>query len=462
MIKNLFDSCNLIMQSIFGTDGIRGRFNREITYSLAFKVGYALGSTLEKKNPVLIGRDTRISGDILLQAITQGLNESGKKFINLGICPTPAIPFLIKQEELSSGIMISASHNPPEYNGIKIFDHNGQKISKNFESKIQKLIEESNQNISVPRKVISLNKDKDLLNIYIKSLIQTMDGENLSGLKIILDTCYGSATTCAKKIFQTLGADVRVINNSKNGLKINMNCGSTNLEPLKQALRESPADMGFSFDGDADRVIGIDSKGNVLDGDHILFLWGRELMEQKSLTNNLLISTKMANLGFEKAWKKIGGNLYRTDVGDKYVYEAIREKRAVLGGEQSGHILSKINNFSGDGILTALQISKYCKKKNINLNDWLKSSFEPYPQKLTNINLDFNINKLNPETKILIDQTIEFFQEIYSDYCRLYIRPSGTEPVMRVLVEAKNHKKVHSLSSEITNKLFLEINKITS
>ena len=168
----------------------------------------------------------------------------------------------------------------------------------------------------------------------------------------------------------------------------------------------------------------------------------------------------MANLGFEKAWNKIGGLLYRTDVGDKYVYDAIKEKRAVLGGENSGHILSKINNFSGDGILTALHISKFCKKKNIKLNDWIKSSFEPYPQKLTNINLDFNINKLNRETKILIDQSIEFFQKIYSDNCRVYIRPSGTEPVMRVLVEAKNHKKVHSLSSEITHKLFLEIDKI--
>jgi len=448
------------MQSIFGTDGIRGRFNEEITYSLAYKVGYSLGLTLNNKNPILIGRDTRISGDILLQAITQGINESGKKFINLGICPTPAIPFLIKQQNLSSGIMISASHNPPEYNGIKIFDHNGQKITKNFENKIQKLIEELNQNISVPRRVISLDTNKDLIDIYIKSLIQTMDGENLSGLKIILDTCYGSATTCAKKIFQSLGADVKVINNSKNGFKINMNCGSTNLEPLKKALRESPADMGFSFDGDADRVIGIDSKGNVLDGDHILFLWGRELMEQKILTNNLLISTQMANLGFEKAWEKIGGILYSTDVGDKHVHKTIKEKGAVLGGEQSGHILSEINNFSGDGILTALQISKFCKKKNINLNEWLKSSFEPFSQKLTNIKLDFNINQLNPKTKILIDQTIENFQSIYSDNCRVYIRPSGTEPVMRVLVEAKNHKKVYSLSSEITKKLFLEINKI--
>ena len=448
------------MQSIFGTDGIRGRFNKEITYSLAYKVGYALGSNLENNNPIIIGRDTRISGDILLQAITKGINESGRKFINLGICPTPAIPFLIKKEKMSSGVMISASHNPPEYNGIKIFDHNGQKITKEVENKIQKLVEEQNQNQSVPRNEFSLKTNKELMDIYMKSLIHTMGGENLSGLKIILDTCYGSATTCTKNIFQNLGADVRVINNSKNGLKINMNCGSTNLEPIKKALEENPADMGFSFDGDADRVIGLDSKGNVLDGDHILFLWGRELMEQKILTNNLLISTQMANLGFEKAWNKIGGILYRTDVGDKYVHDAIKEKRAVLGGEQSGHILSKINNFSGDGILTALQIAKYCKKKNITLNDWFKSSFDPFPQKLTNINLDFNINKINPKTKILIDQTIEIFQANNSDNFRVYIRPSGTEPLMRVLVEAKNQTKVNSLSSEITNKLSLEINKI--
>ena len=448
------------MHSIFGTDGIRGRFNEEITYSLAYKVGYALGLNLKNNNPILIGRDTRVSGDILLLGITKGINASGKKFLNLGICPTPAIPYLIKKEKLSSGIMISASHNPPEYNGIKIFDHNGRKITQNFENKIQKVVEESIQNISVPENEISLQEDKELISIYMESLIETMGRESLSGMKIILDTCYGSATTCAKKIFKNLGADVKAINNSKNGLKINMNCGSTNLEPLKKALRESPADMGFSFDGDADRVIGVDSEGNVLDGDHILFLWGRELMEQKMLSNNLLISTQMANLGFENDWNKIGGILHRTNVGDKYVHNAIKEKKAVLGGEQSGHILSKINDFSGDGILTALQISKYCKKKNITLNDWLKSSFDPFPQKLTNIKLDFNINKVNLKTKILINQTIENFQGIYSDNCRIYIRPSGTEPLIRVLVEAQNQKKVNFLSSEITNKLFLEINRI--
>ena len=199
------------MQSIFGTDGIRGRFNKEITYILAYKVGYALGSNLENNNPIIIGRDTRISGDILLQAITKGINESGRKFIILGICPTPAIPFLIKKEKMSSGVMISASHNPPEYNGIKIFDHNGQKITKEVENKIQKLVEEQNQNQSVPKKEFSLTTNKELMDIYMKSLIHTMGGENLSGLKIILDTCYGSATTCAKKIFQNLGADVRAV-----------------------------------------------------------------------------------------------------------------------------------------------------------------------------------------------------------------------------------------------------------
>ena len=448
------------MQPIFGTDGIRGRFNEEITFSLAYEVGYALGSNLENNNPILIGRDTRVSGEILLHAIAKGINASGKKFINVGICPTPAIPFLIKHEKFSSGIMISASHNPPEYNGIKIFNQNGQKINKNFENKIQTLIDKSNQNITVPLKEISLKENKELLDTYIKSLIQTMEDWDLSGMKIILDTCHGSATTCAKTIFQSLGADVRLINNSKNGLKINMNCGSTNLDPLKKALRDNPADMGFSFDGDADRVIGVDSLGNVLDGDHILFLWGRELKDQKILTNNLLISTQMANLGFEKAWNNIGGTLYRTDVGDKFVYDAIKEKNAVLGGEQSGHILSKINNFSGDGILTALQISKFCKKKNITLNDWLKSSFAPFPQKLTNINLDFDIKKINKINQRLIYQTIENFQTVYSDNCRIYIRPSGTEPLMRVLVEAKNQKTVHSLSNKIVNKLILEINKI--
>ena len=450
------------MQLIFGTDGIRGRYDKELTFSLAYKVGYALGVITQNNNPILIGRDTRISGDIILEAISRGINASGKESISVGICPTPAIPYLIKKEKFSGGIMISASHNPPEYNGIKIFDSDGKKLIKEFENKIQELIETIDEENLVQKNSFTIQTNEGLLNLYINSLIKTFDGENLGGMKIILDTCYGSATTCAEEVFNKLGASLRVINNEKNGLKINLNCGSTCLEPLKKAIIENNADMGFSFDGDADRVIGLDSRGNVLDGDHILFLWGRELMEQKILKNNLLISTKMANLGFENAWNNIGGILYRTEVGDKFIFEAINQKQAVLGGEQSGHILSKINNFSGDGILTAIQISKYCKKKKINLDTWLQSSFSPYPQKLTNINLNFDIKDLNSSLNHLINLTIKDYSENISENCRIYIRPSGTEPVLRVLIEAENQKEVNTLSKDITSKLKQEINKISN
>ena len=450
------------MQPIFGTDGIRGIFDKEITFSLAYKIGYAVGISLKNHNPILIGRDTRVSGEILLEALSRGINASGKVFLNVGICPTPAIPFLIKKENLSSGIMISASHNPPEYNGIKIFDSNGKKIKKDLEDQIQTIISKINISKSFQKKDLSGNTNEKLLDLYTNSLMQIMGDDNLEEMKIILDTCYGSATTCAGKVFKSLGANVKVINNEKFGNKINLNCGSTFLEPLKKAVIENNADMGFSFDGDADRVIGVDSRGNILDGDHILFLWGRELMEENLLTNNLLISNEMANLGFEIAWNKIGGILHRTAVGDKFIYKAINEKKAILGGEQSGHILSKINNFSGDGILTAIQISKFCKKKKVSLQNWLKSSFTPFPQKLTNIKLEFNCKEENREFKKFLDQLIENYSANYIENCRIFIRPSGTEPVLRVLVEAKSLKEVNDLSLKIESKLTAEINKITN
>jgi len=449
------------MQSIFGTDGIRGRFDKELTFSLAYKVGYALGVLTKTNSPILIGRDTRVSGYVLLEAISRGIKAAGKEFIYLGICPTPAIPFLIKRENFSSGIMISASHNPPEYNGIKIFDNYGEKIKKEFENRIELIMETINNNRLSTNKNISITENKDLFNIYTQSLIETIGDENLNGMKIILDTCYGSATTCAESIFKKLGADVKTINNEKDGLKINLNCGSTCLEPLNKAIKENDADMGFSFDGDADRVIGIDSKGNTLDGDHILFLWGRELLDEKLLINNTIISTRMANLGFENTWNNMGGILYRTEVGDKFIFEAIKKKKALLGGEQSGHILSKINNFCGDGILTAIQISKYCKKKNISLSSWLNSSFLPYPQKLTNIFLNFDFKNIEKSYKDSINETIESFSTNKKDNYRVYIRPSGTEPVLRILVEAQNQKEVDSLSTKITSELSTKINKIS-
>ena len=450
------------MQSIFGTDGIRGKYNKDLTYSLAYKIGHALGKTTRQEEPILIGRDTRISGSILLEAITKGLNSAKKEVVDLGICPTPAIPFLIRKYNFSSGLMISASHNPPEYNGIKIFDSNGNKLQKTQEIEIEKHLNEI-FDIDFNKEInMSYSMNSKLLDSYINSLIRSIEKQNLVGLKIILDACHGSATSCAEKVFESLGAQVKVINGEPDGSKINVNCGSTSLSPLRKAILENNVDMGFSFDGDADRVIGMDSKGNILDGDHILFLWGRELMIEKRLNKNLLISTNMANLGFENSWNNLGGIFHRTNVGDKFIYEEIVKQKGDLGGEQSGHILSAINNYSGDGILTAIQIAKYCSKKGINLNSWLETSFSGFPQKLTNISMVSSKNKIYNLIESEINKVVSETIERTSDPCRIFVRPSGTEPVLRVLVEAENNQLVHHISNFMKNQIehIIKINKI--
>ncbi len=436
------------MQSIFGTDGIRGIFNKEITYDLAQNIGYAFGTLNNDIQKVLIGRDTRVSGDLLLEALSNGLNQSGKEVIDIGICPTPAIPFLIKKYKIYAGIMISASHNPPEYNGIKIFDHYGNKLNQKKEIETESYLNKIKSNL-IFRKEKKIIQKFDLLEVYKQSLIDSIGNNNLNGMKIILDTCHGSASVFAENVFKKLGANVYVINSNADGSKINVNCGSTCLDPLKKAMKEFNAEIGFSFDGDADRVIGIDSEENILDGDHILFLWGRELMKEKILSRNLLITTVMSNLGFEKAWNELGGILIRTPVGDKFIHKEIEKQKADLGGEQSGHILSKINNYSGDGVLTAIQIANFCSKNNITLKDLLKTSFKGFPQKLTNIRLASNNkifkNLLEDNMNKLIKQKLDNI----SEPCRIFARKSGTESVLRILVEAEDETLVDDISIEM-------------
>ena len=438
------------MQSIFGTDGIRGIFNKEITCELAQKVGYAFGCINNDTKKVLVGRDTRVSGDLLLEALSNGLNHSGKEVINIGICPTPAIPFLIKQFKIYSGIMISASHNPPEYNGIKIFDHFGNKLNRKKELEIESYLNKINPSLIV-RNQNNIEEKFDLLEVYKQSLIESIGDNNFKGMKIILDTCHGSASVFAENVFKRLGANVYVINSNADGSKINVNCGSTCLDPLKKAIKEFNAEIGFSFDGDADRVIGIDSEENILDGDHILFLWGRELMREKILSRNLLITTVMSNLGFEKAWNELGGILIRTPVGDKFIHEEINKQKAELGGEQSGHILSKINNYSGDGVLTAIQIANLCKKKNLILRDLLKTSFRGFPQKLTNIELTSNDKNFKDLIEQHINKLIKEKLDDISEPCRIFARNSGTEPVLRILVEAESKNFVDNISLQMKN-----------
>ena len=436
------------MQSIFGTDGIRGIFNKEITYDLAQKIGYAFGCINNDTEQVLVGRDTRVSGDLLLKALSSGLNHSGKKVINIGICPTPAIPFLIKKFKVYSGIMISASHNPPEYYGIKIFDHFGNKINRNQEREIESYLNKINSSLNL-RNQNNIVEKFDLLDVYKQSLIESIGNNNLNGMKIILDTCHGSASVFAENVFKQLGASVHVINSSIDGSKINVRCGSTCLDPLKKAINEFNAEIGFSFDGDADRVIGMDSEENILDGDHILFLWGRELIKEKNLSRNLLITTVMSNLGFEKAWNELGGILIRTPVGDKFILKEINKQNADLGGEQSGHILSKINNYSGDGVLTAIQIANLCKKKNFILRDLLKTSFRGFPQKLTNIELTSNDKIFKDLIERNINQLIKEKLDNISEPCRIFARNSGTEAVLRILVEAENKMFVDEISLQM-------------
>jgi len=438
------------MQSIFGTDGIRGIFNKEITYDLAQKIGYAFGVINNDTQKVLIGRDTRVSGDLLLEALSNGLNQSGKEVIDIGICPTPAIPFLIKRFKIYTGFMISASHNPPEYNGIKIFDHYGHKLNKKKEIEIESYLNNIKANL-IFRKKDNIVQRFNLLDIYKQSLIESIGNNNLNGMKIILDTCHGSASVFAENVFKQLGAKVYVINSDIDGSKINVKCGSTCLDPLKKAINEVNAEIGFSFDGDADRVIGIDSEENILDGDHILFLWGRELIREKILSRNLLITTVMSNLGFEKAWNDLGGILIRTPVGDKFIHEAIDKQKADLGGEQSGHILSKINNYSGDGVLTAIQIANFCRKKSITLKDLLKTSFKGYPQRLTNIKLTSNDKTFKNLIEDNMNKSIEETLINISEPCRIFARNSGTESVLRILVEAENKNLVDDISIQMTN-----------
>ena len=438
------------MQSIFGTDGIRGIYKKEITYDLAQKIGYAFGSINNDSQKVLIGRDTRVSGDLLLEALSNGLNQSGKEVIDIGICPTPAIPFLIKKFKIYSGIMISASHNPPEYNGIKIFDHFGNKLNRKKELEIESYLNKINPSLIV-RNQNNIEEKFDLLEVYKQSLIESIGDNNFKGMKIILDTCHGSASVFAENIFKRLGASVNVINSNVDGSKINVKCGSTCLDPLKKAIKEFNAEIGFSFDGDADRVIGIDSEENILDGDHILFLWGRELMREKNLSRNLLITTVMSNLGFEKAWNELGGILIRTPVGDKFIHEEINKQKAELGGEQSGHILSKINNYSGDGVLTAIQIANLCKKKNLILRDLLKTSFRGFPQKLTNIELTSNDKNFKDLIEQHINKLIKEKLNDISEPCRIFARNSGTEPVLRILVEAESKNFVDNISLQMRN-----------
>ncbi len=435
----------------FGTDGIRGPVETVLTPSLALELGVICGTVFNDDSPILIGMDSRTSGPMLSSALSAGLMATGKDIWELGLCPTPSIPSLIRELNLAGGLMISASHNPPMDNGIKIFGPNGVKLGLEDQKIIEEALNNQNKNFSRCHNQShgKIFKRPDLLQNYCKQVLNSLEGKRLDGIRIVLDLCWGSATSCGLDLFKSLGADVTVINGEPNGNLINVNCGSTNLSQLREAVFQTEASMGFGFDGDADRMLAIDSKGRLIDGDHVLYLWGSELKQQSKLPGNKLVATVMSNLGFEQAWKAKGGILERTPVGDQHVYEAMVSNDTALGGEQSGHILCRDNGLSGDGLLAALNISTICTSKGLSLENWLNKSFTPFPQKLVNIHVPNKCMRTDWKSCQPLNEAVLNATEKMGEDGRVLIRASGTEPLLRVMVEASHQDDVESWTSQL-------------
>ena len=439
------------MRKYFGTDGIRGIAGESLTADLSFKVGKALGKLLteKKEHPkVIIGRDTRISCDMIEQALTAGLTSTGVNVMTVGTIPTPAIAYLTKTIETDSGIMISASHNPYQDNGIKIFGPDGFKLTDDQELEIEHLIDNSDEikNASF-EKIGKLYSGNELTQKYVQHIKQSISG-NLSGIKIALDCANGATTGVAPFIFGDLEADIETIGCNPNGININDNVGSTKINTIANFVKENNVDVGFAFDGDGDRVLAVDSKGNIVDGDKIMFILAKHLKEQGELKDNMVVSTVMSNIGFYKAIEENGLQSVKTAVGDRYVVEEMRNNDYSLGGEQSGHIILMNYATTGDGILTAVKLADIIKSSGKSLEE-LANEVSIYPQKLVNIKV---VDKKSAMEDAEILAECEKVEKELEGNGRILLRASGTENLIRVMVEAS--------SDELTDKYCEQVAKI--
>lgn len=428
--------------ALFGTDGIRGRVGDWLTPQLALQVGFWTGHVLQQscstiKPAIILGQDSRSSSPQLAQALTHGLRSAGVEVWSLGLCPTPAVAYLTHATEAIGGIMVSASHNPPEDNGIKIFDHQGVKLSKS----LQGTIETGIRSESITALMSSLEGEStgirsELLMRYRAMILESLGVKSLQGLRVVLDLAWGSATALSADLFEALGATVFCLHDRPDGQRINVNCGSTHLRQVQQAVVELNADVGFAFDGDADRVLAIDHQGRAVDGDYILYLWGEHLAVENLLPEKTIVTTVMANLGFERAWQAQGGTLLRTAVGDQYVHSEMVQSGAMLGGEQSGHILCRHYGLTGDGLLTALHLAALIQNRSLPLATLVDESFQTYPQLLRNVRVEDRDKRCNWQACEPLMAMITQAEAEMGDRGRILVRASGTEPVIRVMVEA--------------------------
>jgi phosphoglucosamine mutase len=391
---------------------------------------------------------------MLAMALSAGLTAAGIEVWYLGLCPTPCVAYLTSITPAIGGIMISASHNPPEDNGIKIFDQHGGKLSKALQGEIEEGLRGKLSPASQIHNCGRHYSRPELIKTYSQSIKTPLaSGLTLQGMKIVLDLAWGAAVGLAPAVFTEMGAEVICLHNQADGDRINVNCGSTHLNILQTAVQEHRADMGFAFDGDADRVLAVDNTGRSVNGDYILYLWGRHLQQKQQLPDNLIVSTVMANLGFEKAWQQIGGKLIRTAVGDQYVQAEMRKTGGMLGGEQSGHILCSHYAMTGDGLLTALHIAAVVKEANLSLGEMVDQSFQTYPQILRNVRVLDRERRLGWESCQPVQQAIAKAEAAMGDNGRILVRASGTEPVIRVMVEAANAELVHHWTNELVSQV---------
>ncbi len=446
------------MGKLFGTDGVRGIANTDLTPELAFNIGRAAGLVLSNKEKglVLVGKDTRISGDMLEAALSAGLTSMGLDVMQVGVIPTPAVAYLTRKYKAIAGVVISASHNPYEYNGIKIFNKDGLKLPDLIEEEIENLVKTDKENFNRPIKDkigrVYINEEGSRNYIdFLKSIIKT----DLSGMKVAMDCGNGALSEIGPLILEEMGLNVSSINTKPDGMNINKACGSTNPDLVMDLTIKVGADLGIAFDGDADRIIAVDEKGEIINGDHILAICSMNLKKKGKLKKDKVVGTVMTNMGLDVFLKENGLGIIKTDVGDRYILEKMLEEGYNLGGEQSGHIIFLDYNTTGDGLLTGLKLLEIIKESNSKASE-LKDTMTDYPQVLVNARVENKYKNKYLDFDQIREEIVKI-EEMFHGEGRVLIRPSGTEPLVRVMIEGKDqdliNKKAQELASLIESKI---------
>jgi phosphoglucosamine mutase len=441
------------MGRMFGTDGVRGIANLELTPELAYKLGRAGAYVLTEgahKPTIVVGMDTRISGDMLESALVAGICSVGAHAICVGVVPTPAVAYLTRYYNADAGVVISASHNPVEYNGIKFFNKDAYKLPDEVEDRIEEIIDNDLKEVPSPTGgdlgVREFKKEGilDYMN-YLKSIVNV----DFKGLKVAMDCAEGASYFAAPEVFRELGAEVYVIHNNPDGKNINKNCGSTHMDEIKKFTVEKGCHIGFAFDGDADRCLAVDEKGNIINGDFIMAILAKYLKDNGRLDKDTLVVTVMSNMGLDIACKKEGIKTVKTKVGDRYVLEEMLKEGYKLGGEQSGHIIFLEYNTTGDGLLSALSLASVLKKSDKTISE-IAEIMKELPQVLVNAKVTNDKRDAYAKDEIIVSE-IEKIEKSLEGKGRVLIRPSGTEPLVRVMLEGENQAEINEIAHNLAN-----------